>query len=105
MFYLLLAILAEVVGTVCIKLSEGYTRPLPSILMFVFYGLSLSFLSFAFRQVDLSVAYAIWGGLGMALIATVGILWFEEPMTSLKLVSFGLIVVGIVGLNVGVEAR
>lgn len=59
-------------------------------MMFVFHGLSLGFLSFAFKRVDLSVAHAIWGGLGMALIATVGTFWFREPMSVLKVVSFGL---------------
>jgi small multidrug resistance pump len=48
---------------------------------------------------DVSIAYAIWAGLGTALIATVGILWFEEPITALKIISLGLIIIGVIGLN------
>jgi small multidrug resistance pump len=105
MFYLLLAILAEVTGTTCVKLSEGFTRLLPSALILVFYGLSMGFLGLALKKVDLSLAYAIWSGLGIAFIASVGVLWFREPVTAAKVVSLGLIVVGVAGLNLGGEAH
>jgi len=105
MFYLMLAILAEVSGTTCVKLSEGFTRLLPSALIFVFYGLSLGFLGLALEKVDLSLAYAIWSGLGIAFIASIGVLWFREPVTALKMISLGLIVVGVAGLNLAGEAR
>ena len=105
MFYLLLAILAELAGTTCVKLSEGFTRLLPSALILVFYGLSLGFLGLALKKVDLSLAYAIWSGLGIAFIASVGVLWFREPLTAVKVVSLGLIVVGVAGLNLGGEAH
>jgi small multidrug resistance pump len=105
MFYLLLAILAEVAGTTCVKLSEGFTRLLPSALILVFYGLSLGFLGLALKKVDLSLAYAIWSGLGIAFIASVGVLCFREPVTAVKVVSLGLIVVGVAGLNLGGEAH
>ena len=105
MFYLLLSIHAEVAGTTCVKLSEGFTRLLPSALILVFYGLSLGFLGLALKKVDLSLAYAIWSGLGIAFIASVGVLWFREPVTAVKVVSLGLIVVGVAGLNLGGEAH
>jgi small multidrug resistance pump len=105
MFYLLLAILAEVAGTTCVKLSEGFTRLLPSALILVFYGLSLGFLGLALKKVDLSLAYAIWSGVGIAFIASVGVLWFREPVTAVKVVSLGLIVVGVAGLNLGGQAH
>ena len=105
MFYLLLAILAEVTGTTCVKLSEGFTRVLPSVLIFVFYGLSLGFLGLALKKVDLGLAYAIWSELGIAFIASVGVLWFREPVTAVKMVSLGLIVAGVAGLNLGGEAH
>jgi small multidrug resistance pump len=44
-------------------------------------------------------AYAVWSGMGTALIATLGVLWFKEPVTALKLISLGLIIIGVVGLN------
>jgi small multidrug resistance pump len=97
--FLILAIIFEVTGTTCMKLSQGFTKLIPSILMFVFYGMSFVSLNFVLKKVDVSTAYAIWSGLGTALIAIVGILWFKEPLSALKIISIGLIIVGIVGLN------
>jgi small multidrug resistance pump len=81
------------------KLSEGFTKLVPSILLFAFYALSLGMLTLALKRIDVSVAYAVWSGVGTALIATIGVLWFREPATALKLISLALIVIGVVGLN------
>jgi small multidrug resistance pump len=97
--YLALAIVLEVSGTTCMKLSEGFTKTVPSILLFVFYTLSFSMLTLALKKIDVSVAYAVWSGVGTALIATIGVLWFKEPATAMKLISLGLIIIGVVGLN------
>ena len=97
--YLVLAILLEVAGTTCMKLSEGFSRVVPSILLFVFYTLSFSMLTLALKRIDVSIAYAVWSGVGTALIATIGLLWFKEPATAMKLVSLGLIILGVIGLN------
>ncbi|MGD2205142.1 MAG: multidrug efflux SMR transporter [Anaerolineae bacterium] len=102
--YLIAAILAEVGGTLSMKLSEGFTKLTPSILVFALYGISLGLLTLALEEIDVSVAYAIWSGVGMALIATVGVLWFKEPMTAIKIVSLGLIILGVAGLNLGDRA-
>ena len=99
--YLILAILFEVSGTTCMKLSQGFTKTVPSILLFVFYTLSFAMLTLALKKLDVSVAYAVWSGMGTALIATIGVLWFKEPVTALKLISLGLIIIGVVGLNLG----
>ena len=99
--YLVLAILLEVSGTTCMKLSEGFTKIVPSILLFVFYTLSFCMLTLALKKIDVSIAYAVWSGVGTALIATIGVLWFKEPTTALKLISLGLIIIGVVGLNLG----
>ena len=97
--YLILAILLEVSGTTCMKLSQGFTKVVPSILLFVFYTLSFSMLTLALKRIDVSIAYAVWSGVGTALIATIGVLWFKEPATAVKLVSLGLIILGVIGLN------
>jgi small multidrug resistance pump len=97
--YLALAIVLEISGTTCMKLSGGFTRIVPSILLFVFYILSFGMLTLALKKIDVSVAYAVWSGVGTALIATIGVLWFKEPATAIKLVSLGLIILGVVGLN------
>jgi small multidrug resistance pump len=99
--YLVLAIMLEVSGTTSMKLSQGFTKILPSVLMFLCYGLSLSALTLALKKIDVSVAYAVWSGLGTALIASVGVLWFREPLNALKIISLLLIIMGVIGLNLG----
>lgn len=97
--FLLAAILMEVTGTTFMKLSDGFRHGWFSAAVFVFYGLSLAAFVVALRRIDLSVAYAIWSGLGVALVATVGIAYFEEPLTGQKLACLLLIVIGVVGLQ------
>jgi small multidrug resistance pump len=102
---LVIAIVMEVTGTTCMKLSQGFTKLIPSTLMFIFYSLSFISLTFVLKKIDVSIAYAIWSGLGTSLIAIIGILWFREPATAIKIVSIGLIVIGIVGLNLSGSAH
>lgn len=97
--YLILAIVMEVLGITSMKLSEGFTKIVPSVLLFIFYGLCFSCLTLAIKKIDVSVAYGVWSGLGTALIALIGIYWFKEPVTAIKLTSLGLIIVGVIGLN------
>ena len=98
-FLLVAAIAAEVGGTTCLKLSDGFSRLVPSIGVFVLYPLSFVFLANVLTRIDVSVAYAIWSGLGTALVAAIGILLLGEPMTLLRLASVGLIILGVVGLQ------
>jgi len=101
--YLILAILTEVSGTTSMKLSEGFSKPLPSAMIFVFYGLSLTFLTLALRTMPIGFAYAIWSAVGTALITTIGVLWFGEGVNTLKVVSLILVIVGIAGLHFSQE--
>jgi small multidrug resistance pump len=103
--FLILAIVFEVSGTTSMKLSQGFTKPLPSLLLFLFYGCSFGALTLALKTIDVSVAYAVWSGLGTALIAAAGILWFKEPLTALKVVSIALIIIGVIGLNLGADVH
>jgi small multidrug resistance pump len=100
---LTVAIVLEVAGTTNMKLSDGFTRTLPSVLIFVFYGLSFTAFTFALKKLDLSLSYAIWAGAGTALIAAIGVIWFKEPLTALKVGSIVIIVIGIVGLNMSIR--
>lgn len=97
------AIVFEVAGTVCMKLSEGFHHLLPATLMVPFYILCFACLTLAIRKIDVSVAYAVWAGVGTTLITIVGILWFDDPATILKIVAIALIVIGVVGLNLHME--
>jgi small multidrug resistance pump len=94
-----LAILFEVAGTTSLKMSQGFTQLLPSLVIFPAYGISLALLTLAVKEVPISVAYAVWAAVGTALIAAIGILWFREPATPAKLVFIGVIVVGVIGLH------
>jgi len=98
-FYLAIAILLEVVGTTCMKLSQGFTKLTPSVLVFVLYGASFAFMILALKKIELGVTYAIWAGVGTALIALIGIVWFQESVSLLKIVSIVFIVLGVVGLH------
>jgi multidrug transporter EmrE-like cation transporter len=89
----------EVGWAVAMKLSHGFTRPIPAAATLVMYLLSVIFLSFATRHMTIGVAYAIWAGSGVALIGLIGILYFHEPVSALKVFSIALIVAGIAGLQ------
>ena len=93
------AIALEVAGTTSMKLSQGFTRLVPSVLLFVCYVASFVALTLALKQIEVSVAYAVWAGVGTALVAAIGIVYFREELTALKLVSLLFIIVGVVGLN------
>lgn len=97
--YLLLAVLFEVTGTTSMKLSEGFKNLGPSIAIFVCYGASIGFLTLAIREIELSVAYAVWCAIGIGLIAIIGIFWFHESANPWKLLSLGIIVIGVIGLQ------
>jgi len=99
--FLFLAILFEVAGTTSMKLSMGFTEVAPSACIFIFYTCSFAFLMLSLKYLPLSWAYAIWSGLGTLLIALVGILYFYEPLTIIKMVSLMLIVIGVMGLKSG----
>jgi len=96
---LALAIVLEVAGTTCMRLSEGFSRWLPSVLIFVFYALSFALNTLIVGRLGLSVVYAVWSGVGTVLTAAIGILYFQEPATALKLASAGLVVIGVFGLH------
>jgi small multidrug resistance pump len=102
--YLALAIVLEVCGTTSMKLSDGFSKLTPSVLIFIFYGLSFAAFVFALKRIDVSLAYAIWAGLGVLLISAVGIVYFKEPVSALKIASTVLVIGGVIGLyssNVG----
>lgn len=102
-FFLAGAIALEVAGTTAMKLSASFTKLVPSVLLFVFYAASFVALTLALKKIDVSVAYAVWSGVGTALIAAIGILYFREPATALKFISILLIIAGVAGLLLGGE--
>ncbi|MGM0923365.1 MAG: DMT family transporter [Bacillota bacterium] len=99
--FLILGVFAEIIGTTSMKLSEGFTKLFPSISIFVFYGLSLSLVTLSLKKIDVSVAYAVWSGVGTATIAVIGLVYFKEQLSLIKILSIALIIIGVVGLNFG----
>ncbi len=94
-----LAIVFEVGGTTCMRLSEGFTRLTPSALIFVFYAFSFMLNVLVIRVLGLSVVYAVWSGAGTIATSLIGYLYFKEPATALKMASAGLVVAGVVGMH------
>ena len=103
--YLIVAILTEVFGTVCMKMANGFQKPWPSAGMVMGYGLSFYFMTIAIKRIDVTIAYATWSGVGNILIALAGFYYFQEPMHPAKLISIGLIVLGVIGLNLSGTAH
>jgi small multidrug resistance pump len=103
--YLALAVVLDVTGTVYLKLSQGNSRPLFMALMAVCYLASLAPMALALRHIEMSVAYTVWSALGTALAVAIGIIWFKEPASALKLASLGLIVLGLIFLNMSAHVQ
>jgi len=101
--YLISAIMFEVAGTTAMKMSQGFTKIIPSTAMAIFYILSLTALTYALKKFDVSVAYAIWSGVGTALITIVGLYFFKEQINVMKMVSIIFIIIGVVGLHLSGE--
>jgi small multidrug resistance pump len=97
--FLVGAILFEVAGTTSMKLSAGFTRFLPSVLIFVFYALAFGALTMTLKTMDVSFVYAVWSGLGTTIVTLIGILYFRESANIVKVASIGLIVLGVAGLH------
>lgn len=103
--FLALAIVCEIFGTTMLKMSNGFTILIPSILVVIGFLSAFAFLGLALKGIALSTAYAIWSGVGTALTATIGMLVFGESMSALKMIALTLIVVGVVVLNKSGDAE
>jgi len=99
-YLLIIGIIAELAGSICMKLSEGFSRLYPSLLVFVFFGISFTVFIYVLKHFDLSFAYAIWAGMGIMLISIIGMVFFKEPVSSLKIISIVINITGVVSLNV-----
>jgi small multidrug resistance pump len=100
-----LAILAEVGATLALRVSEGFSRPMPSAIVVVGYGISFWFLALALKDIPVSLTYAIWSGVGTALVAVAGVVAFGETMNVMKFASLAIIVLGVAGLSAAGGAR
>jgi small multidrug resistance pump len=94
-----MAILSEIVATTSLKLSDGFSKPLPSILVVIGYGTAFYFLSLTLKNMALGTAYAIWSGLGTAGAIIIGALIWKESLNPWRLLGIALIIVGVSVLN------
>ena len=97
--YLGIAVAAEVIATSALKASDGFTRLLPSLVVVVGYGIAFYFLSLVLKTVPVGVAYAIWSGLGVVLVALLSWWLFGQKLDLAALLGMGLIVAGVLVMN------
>ncbi|MGA5703593.1 DMT family transporter [Peterkaempfera bronchialis] len=97
---LALAIAAEVCATTCLKLTDGFSRLLPTVAVAAGYVLSFVLLGRALKDIPVSVAYAVWSGVGTAAVAAIGAAAFGEPLGRPQWLGIALVVLGVVVLNV-----
>ncbi|MCH8529470.1 MAG: EamA family transporter [Saccharospirillum sp.] len=98
--FLLVAIGAEVFATSNLKASEGFTRLWPSVWVLIGYAVAFYFLSLTLKTIPVGIAYAIWAGLGIVLIALIGWLIFGQKLDLASIIGMGLIITGVVVINV-----
>jgi len=97
--FLVIAVVAEVIGTSFLKASAGFTKPLPSLMVVLGYGAAFYFLSLTLTTIPVGIAYAVWSGVGVTLIAAIGWLFLGQKLDAAALAGMGLIVAGVVVLN------
>lgn len=97
--FLSLAIVAEVIATSALKLSDGFSRLMPSIITVIFYGVSFYCLSLTMRTLPTGIIYAIWSGVGIVLIATVSWLFDGQKLDLPAILGMLLIVLGVIVIN------
>src|SRR5699024_7927162 len=99
--YLFFSILFEVIGSACLKMSDGFTNVVPSLLLILFYGLSFSIFVLALKTISLSVGYSIWSGLGTAGAALVGVMLFNEILSAINMIGLIIIIIGVFVRHMG----
>lgn len=97
--YLAVAIVCEVIATSALKASDGFTRPMASVITVLGYGLAFYCLSVCLRTMPVGLAYAIWSGVGVVLITLVGVLWFKQALDLPAIIGMALIVTGVLVIN------
>lgn len=102
--YLALAIIAEVVATTFLKLSDGLSKPLPSAVTLSGYAVAFYFLSLALRSLPTGLVYAVWSGVGVVLVATIAWVFQSQKLDAAALCGIGLIVSGVVVMNLSSSA-
>jgi len=94
-----IAIVTEVIGTSALKSAEGFTRPLPSVIVIISYSISFYLLSLCLRSIPVGVVYAVWSGVGIVLLALIGAFYFNQTLDKPAVIGVSLILSGVVVIN------
>lgn len=97
--YLIIAILGEVVATSSLKMAEGFTKPVPSTVVVIGYGVTFYFLSLALKTIPLGIAYAIWCGIGIVCVTLIGFFFYKQIIDMPALTGIALIFIGVLVIN------
>ena len=97
--YLTIAILSEVIATSALKSADGFSRLGPSLLVVIGYASAFYFLSLTLRSIPLGIAYAIWSGVGVALVSIIGWIIYHQTLNAAALTGIALIIAGVVILS------
>jgi small multidrug resistance pump len=98
--FLTIAIVCEVAGTAALKASEEFTKPIPSLIVIAGYGIAFVCLALTLRTIPVGIAYAIWAGCGIVLVALVSYALFGQKLDAPAIFGIGLITAGVVVVNV-----
>ena len=98
-FILMLAVLAETIGTTALQASQQFSRPLPSIIVVVAYGAAFYLLAVALKTFPVGIAYAMWSGMGIVFIAIIGFAVFGQRLDWPAILGIALIMAGILVIN------
>ena len=96
---LLAAGLLEIFWATGLRFTDGFSRLIPSVIVLMVAWVSFYLLAVAMREIPMGTAYAVWTGIGAAGVAVLGILWFKEPASAVRLFFLAMIVIGIIGLK------
>ena len=103
-FYFALCILFEQCGNLVINSTEGFTKLLPSLLCILFYGLCYFFFAKSLKIINLAVAFAVWSGISIIVVACISVFMLHSNLNWADFVGMGIILIGIVGMNLKGEA-
>ncbi|EKS23200.1 quaternary ammonium compound efflux SMR transporter QacG [Staphylococcus epidermidis] len=103
--YLFISIATEIIGTSFLKTSEGFTKLWPSLGTLLSFGICFYFLSLTIKFLPLNITYATWAGLGLVLTTIISVIVFKENVNLISIISIGLIVIGVVLINVFGESH
>lgn len=95
----MIAIVAEVAATTSLKACQEFTKPIPSVIVIVGYGIAFYFMTLVLRYIPIGITYALWSGLGIVLVAVIGAVVYKEIPDLPAVIGMGLIIAGVITIN------